>query len=86
MTSTWCGSSRPSQSERCARRWPSYYAIPISVSHWSESSPGMRRIRGGRLRIAYRVSAVAPEIVAIGPRRTIYAELEVEARRTDAPR
>jgi mRNA-degrading endonuclease RelE of RelBE toxin-antitoxin system len=45
---------------------------------------GMRRIRVGRLRIVYRVSAVALEIVAIGPRRTIYAELEREARRTDA--
>ena len=47
---------------------------------------GMRRIRIGRLRIVYRVSAVALEIVAIGPRRTIYAELEREARRTDARR
>ena len=47
---------------------------------------GMRRIRVGRLRIVYRVSAVALEIVAIGPRRTIYTELEREARRPDAPR
>ena len=47
---------------------------------------GMRRVRVGRLRIVYRASAVALEVVAIGPRQTIYAELEREARRTDARR
>ena len=47
---------------------------------------GMRRIRVGQLRIVYRVSGLAVEIVAIGPRRTIYAELEREARATDARR
>jgi mRNA-degrading endonuclease RelE of RelBE toxin-antitoxin system len=46
----------------------------------------MRRIRVGQLRIVYRVSASAVEIVAVGPRRTIYAELEREARRADARR
>ena len=47
---------------------------------------GMRRIRVGQLRIVYRVSALAIEIVAIGPRRSIYAELEREARRIDTRR
>ena len=47
---------------------------------------GLRRIRVGQLRIVYRVSALAVEIVATGPRRSIYAELEREARRTDARR
>ena len=42
---------------------------------------GMRRIRVGQLRIVYRVSALAVEIVAIGPRRSIYTALEREARR-----
>lgn len=41
---------------------------------------GMRRIRVAQPRIVYRVSALAVEIVAIGPRRSIYAELEREAR------
>lgn len=44
----------------------------------------MRRVRVGQLRIVYRASALAVEIVAIGPRRSIYAELELEARRTVA--
>jgi len=42
---------------------------------------GMRRIRVGQLRVVYRVSRAGVEVVAIGPRRTIYAELEREARR-----
>ncbi len=42
---------------------------------------GMRRVRVGQLRIVYRVLALAAEIVAIGPRRSIYTVLEREARR-----
>src|SRR6266545_2041179 len=45
---------------------------------------GMRRVRVGQLRIVYRVSTAGVEVVAIGPRRSIYAELEREARRADA--
>ena len=44
---------------------------------------GMSRIRVGQLRIVYRQSSVRLEVVAIGPRRTIYTELEREARRGD---
>ena len=47
---------------------------------------GMRRIRVGQLRIVYRVSALAVEIVATGPRRSIYTALEREARRGVAGR
>ena len=42
---------------------------------------GMRRLRVGQLRVVYRTSTAGIEIVAIGPRRTIYTELEREARR-----
>jgi mRNA-degrading endonuclease RelE of RelBE toxin-antitoxin system len=42
---------------------------------------GMRRIRVGQLRIVYRVATAGVEVVAIGPRRSIYAELERDARR-----
>ena len=42
---------------------------------------GMWRIRVGQLRIVYRKSSRALEVVAIGPRRTIYTEVEREARR-----
>ena len=41
---------------------------------------GMRRIRVGQLRIVYRRSPGGLEVVAIGPRRTIYTELERGAR------
>ena len=41
---------------------------------------GMRRVRVGHLRIVYRVSTAGIEIVAIGPRRSIYTALEREAR------
>lgn len=47
---------------------------------------GMRRVRVGQLRIVYRVSALAVEIVAIGPRRSIYTAVELEARRGVAER
>ena len=42
---------------------------------------GLWRIRVGQMRIVYRKSAVGVEVVATGPRRTIYTELEREARR-----
>ncbi len=47
---------------------------------------GMRRVRVGQLRIVYRVSTAGVEVIAIGPRRSIYAELEREARRAPAGR
>lgn len=43
---------------------------------------GMWRIRVGRLRIVYRVSRSGVEIMAIGPRETIYTELERKSRDT----
>lgn len=42
---------------------------------------GMRRVRVGQLRIVYRVSTAGVEVIAIGPRRSIYTALEREARR-----
>ena len=44
---------------------------------------GLWRIRVGQLRIVYRRSSVGLEVVAIGPRRTIYTALEREARQGD---
>lgn len=41
----------------------------------------MRRLRVGQMRVVYRSSTVGIEIVAIGPRDTIYTELEPEALR-----
>lgn len=41
---------------------------------------GVWRIRVGQLRIVYRKSSVTLEVIAIGPRRTIYTELERDAR------
>jgi len=41
----------------------------------------MRRARLGQLRIVYRISSADIEIIAIGPRRSIYTMLEREARR-----
>lgn len=35
---------------------------------------GLRSVRVGRLRIVYRPTPVAIELVAVGPRRTIYEE------------
>ena len=37
---------------------------------------GLHRARGGRYRVVYRATANAVEIVAVGPRRTIYVDLE----------
>jgi mRNA-degrading endonuclease RelE of RelBE toxin-antitoxin system len=41
---------------------------------------GLRRIRVGELRVIYRTTGQGIEIVALGPRRTIYLELERAAR------
>lgn len=41
---------------------------------------GMRRVRVGQYRIVYRKRAGVVEIVAIGPRRSIYLDLERQAR------
>jgi len=35
---------------------------------------GLRSVRVGRLRIVYRATPVAIELVAVGPRQTIYEE------------
>ena len=45
---------------------------------------GLRSFRVGRLRIIYRVTPAAIELVAIGPRRTIYEET-LRLLRRDAP-
>jgi len=42
---------------------------------------GLRRLRVGRLRIVYRVEPRHVQIVAIGPRATIYVELAARRRR-----
>jgi mRNA-degrading endonuclease RelE of RelBE toxin-antitoxin system len=42
---------------------------------------GMRRVRVGQLRIVYRISTAGVEVIAIGPRRSVYTALEREARR-----
>ena len=41
---------------------------------------GLRRLRVGRLRIVYRATAHLIEIVAIGPRATIYVDLSARER------
>lgn len=41
---------------------------------------GLRRLRVGRLRLIYRQIGSAIQVVAVGPRTTIYAELERNAR------
>ncbi len=38
---------------------------------------GLRRLRVGRLRIVYRVGARQVQVVAIGPRTTIYLEFRL---------
>lgn len=37
---------------------------------------GLLRARVGRYRVVYRATADAIEVVAVGPRRTIYVDLE----------
>jgi mRNA interferase RelE/StbE len=46
-----------------------------------EELAGLRSFRIGRFRIIYRVSRTAIEIVAVGPRRTIYEETWRRVRR-----
>ena len=46
---------------------------------------GLRSCRVGRLRIVYRVAVSVIEVVAIGPRRTIYAETWRRVRRRPPP-
>lgn len=41
---------------------------------------GLRRLRVGRLRIVYRSEARRIQVVAIGPRATIYLQLAAEKR------
>lgn len=47
---------------------------------------GLRSCRIGRLRIIYRVAGSVIEIVAVGPRATIYAETWRRVRRGLGPR
>jgi len=42
----------------------------------------MRRVAVGRLRVVYRLGDRNVRVVAVGPRATIYIELEREARRS----
>ena len=42
----------------------------------------MRRMAVGRLRVIYRVGDRGVHVIAVGPRVTIYLELEREARRS----
>ena len=46
---------------------------------------GLRSCRVGRFRIVYRVVMTVIEVVAIGPRRTIYAETWRRVRRRPPP-
>ncbi len=41
---------------------------------------GLSRLRVGSLRIVYRETVSSVVVIAIGPRRTIYTELERQAR------
>lgn len=47
---------------------------------------GLRSCRVSRLRIVYRVAGSAIEIVAVGPRRTIYQETWQRVRKKPSPR
>jgi len=42
---------------------------------------GLRRLRVGQFRIVYRIGSRQVQIVAIGPRATIYVDLEARRRR-----
>ncbi len=46
---------------------------------------GLRSCRVGRFRIVYRVAGTVIDIVAIGPRRTIYEETWRRVRRRPPP-
>ena len=46
---------------------------------------GLRSCRVGRFRIVYQVVITVVEVVAIGPRRTIYAETWRRVRRRPPP-
>jgi mRNA interferase RelE/StbE len=41
---------------------------------------GLRRVRVGELRIVYEIAGRTIDVVAIGPRRSIYVDLERELR------
>lgn len=47
---------------------------------------GLRSCRVGRFRIVYRVTAATIEIVALGPRRTIYEETWRRVRKSPPAR
>lgn len=47
---------------------------------------GLRRVRSGQLRIVYRPLPDGVEVLRVGPRRTIYLDLERERRMASAHR
>jgi mRNA-degrading endonuclease RelE of RelBE toxin-antitoxin system len=42
---------------------------------------GLRRLRVGRLRVVYRIQGRQIQVVAIGPRSTIYIDLSAQRRK-----
>jgi mRNA-degrading endonuclease RelE of RelBE toxin-antitoxin system len=42
---------------------------------------GLRRLRVGRLRVVYRIQGREIQVVAIGPRSTIYVDLAAQRRK-----
>jgi mRNA-degrading endonuclease RelE of RelBE toxin-antitoxin system len=55
-------------------------ATPEIGDELTRELSGLRRLRVGRLRIVYRVQGRHIQIVAIGPRATIYVELSAQRR------
>ncbi len=45
---------------------------------------GLRRLRVGQLRVVYRVASRHVQVIAIGPRATIYVDLEARQRRGES--
>ena len=60
-------------------------ADPDTGKALREELAGLRSCRVGRFRIVYRVAGTIVEVVAIGPRRTIYEETWRRVRRGPPP-
>jgi mRNA-degrading endonuclease RelE of RelBE toxin-antitoxin system len=56
-------------------------ATPQIGDELTRELSGLRRLRVGRLRIVYRVQGRPIQIIAIGPRATIYVELSAQRRK-----
>jgi mRNA-degrading endonuclease RelE of RelBE toxin-antitoxin system len=56
-------------------------ATPEIGDELTRELSGLRRLRVGRLRIVYRVEGRQIQIIAIGPRATIYVELSAQRRK-----